>query len=473
MTIAQEQTITSETLSLEEIDNAKNFVAAHLSPATFAENSIVKYPDATPGETLAYAKTFSIDVTPGTDGDLYVYILPFLEVPLATWDNTNGWRFYSDPNMNDAEWMKQNNIYAFRCLGQSATCYNTTAEIYKQGNVNAAVLRSCLDRHPATVCVAANDGKSPPDKPLIFYTDQLMVIDGLPMTVSAITSNSKHPYIGRASEGCYIVNRNYGGFQWIFRNSPDNKGVTSASFSMRGVGVDTTTKLQTTDSEAICKTILTVPAGPISGTTYYSPKSVLKTGSNQWEKVAFNLNSSDGPRQWPLCLGVSGFQGNNYGVAVAGFTGLSTQTSFTVKFKHMYEFLLKPNSPFTPLTSPSWAKASWVDNVIRKQLMDKQDAFNADANFFGAILKGIKTLWPAVAPVLGKGLSALGNFLIDKGKTTAPKSTDNASMVEASKRSQAAKITRKRKKEAAKPSAKKTVQYKTKNGFTVSRPVAG
>lgn len=449
---------------------------AHLSPATFADNSVVKYPDATPGETLSYAKTFSIDVSPGSDGDLFVYVLPFVEVPLATYSKSGGWSFYCDPNMGGASWMSDNGVYAFRCLGQSATVYNTTAEIYKQGNVNAAVLRSCLDSHEVYNVVAA--GGSNAEIRIEKY--RATMIDGIPMSVAEITSNSKHPYIGRAADGVYIVNRNFGGFDWIFRNGIENKGQTTQFYTITGVqttsSAPTAITSMTRNYNYPARSALLVPTAYNQKGAFTAPQATLVTGTNAYGRT--NVTVTQGlVSALDEAAGVSGFQGNNYGVAVAGFTGLSTQTSLTIKFKHMYEFMLKPSSPYTPMTSPGWADARWVNDVIRKQLLDKPDAFHADANFFGAILKGVKALWPAVAPVLGKGLSALGNFLISKGGTTSRETADNPDMVSPPKRSAARATARKRAK-AGKRKQKAVIsaeadlpveKYTTKNGFAVVR----
>lgn len=450
-----------------------------MSPATFADNSVVKYPDATPGETLAYAKTFSVDVSPGDNGDLYVYILPFVECPLATYSASAGWKFYCDPNMNSATWMADNAIYGFRCLGQSATCYNTTAEIYKQGNVNAAVLRSCVDRHRIHRSITSSAAAVNFNQEVL----DMVNIDGIPMTVAEITSNSKHPYIGRASDGCYIVNRNFGGFDWIFRNGPENKASTSEYHMMYATTIGSSSAATAAYAgSSVVRSFLAMPSSVTAAVNSFSiPTTAITSGTNAYTTKNILMSSMDSWETISTGLGVSGYQGNNYGVAVVGFTGLSTQTSITVKFKHMYEFLLKPSSPFTPLSSPSWAKAEWVHNVIRKQLMDKQDAFNADANFFGAILKGLKTLWPAVAPVLGKGLASLGNFLIAKGSSdqSAKQTAQNAEMVSPS-RVGAAKQTAARRRKAAARAGSQIVrvavskrQKKKKSGSSGSQPFAG
>lgn len=449
-----------------------------MSPATFADNSVVKYPDATPGETLSYAKTFSVDVSPGTDGDLFVYILPFVECPLATYSASSGWKFYCDPNMNSPTWMADNAIYGFRCLGQSATCYNTTAEVYKQGNVNAAVLRSCVDRHRIHRAITSSNAATSFNLEIV----DMVNIDGIPMSVAEITSNSKHPYIGRASEGCYVVNRNFGGFDWIFRNGPENKASTTEYHMMYSTTIGSASpQTASTAGSSVVRSFLAMPSSVTAAPNSYScPSSTITAGTNSYATQNVLLSSMNSWETISKSLGVSGFQGNNYGVAVVGFTGLSTQTSITVKFKHMYEFLLKPSSPFTPLTSPSWAKAEWVRNVIRKQLMDKQDAFNADANFFGAILKGLKTLWPAVAPVIGKGLSSLGNFLIAKGSSdqSAKQTAQNAEMVSPSRIPAARKTAARRQKAAARAGAQVvrvsvSKRKKKRSGSAAQQPFSG
>lgn len=382
---------------------AKEFVQAHLSPATYSDTKSVKFPDGTVGETLPYAKTFSVNVTAPPSGNLYVYILPFVEVPLATW-NGSAWTFYSDPNMGSQHWMSEQGIYGFRCLGQSCTAYNTTAEIYKQGNVTAAVVRSCVDRHEQYFY--EGDAVRPA---------QLVMIDGIPMSSQAVSSNSKHPYIGRAAEGCYVVNRNYGGFDWIFRNSINNKASTS-TFATWTSGT-TDGKIYTTGS------YLVLPVEGSPALKYQTPVWSQSPGTletytvdrlSAWLGVSVPTNYQQ----------VSGFAGNNYGVGVMAFTGLSEQTTFTLKFKHIYEFLLKPGSPYTPLTSAAWPQVPWVEEVIRKQLSDKPDAFDSSANFLGAILQGIKHLWPYVAPLVVKGARAIASIAsrsIKKSEQKKPK----------------------------------------------------
>lgn len=377
---------------------AKEFVKAHLSPATYSDQNIVKFPDATVGETLAYAKTWHVNVNATDTGTIYVYLLPFLEVPVATWDGGATWRFYSDPNMNSSDWMREQGVYAFRCLGQSVTAYNTTAEIYKQGNVTAAVLRSCLDRHDVYRTIARTDGTHRT------YHNTALMIDGLPMTTLGISSNSKHPYFGRASEGCYLVNRNYGGFQWIFRNSHLNKQSTS-QFAVPQTD-ETAGKPQVNDDV----TYLLLPRSANNGFPALAADAVtVTTNSGVLGTEAGSVESLIKPLTVTRA-GVSGLQGNNYGVGVIAFTGLSAETSFMLKIKHMYEFLLKPDSPYTPLTSPSWPLVPWVEDVIRKQLEDKPDAFDSSANFLGAILNGIKKIWPYVAPLVAKGAAKLSEW---------------------------------------------------------------
>lgn len=399
-----------DTVSAQENEKAKEFVKAHLSPATYSDNSTVKFPDGTFGETLAYSKTFSVDVKPGTDGDLFVFILPYVEVPLATWTRSDGWHFYYDPNMQRSSatrsWMADQGIEAFRCLGQSCTAYNTTAEIYKQGNVNAAVLRSCLDRH------RRSELKTATDPYVSLVANDCVLIDGLPMTIPAITSNSKHPYIGEASRGCYVVNRNFAGFKWIFRNGRDKSEVTefytnTSAFSgqtrFASVPIFPRTPDTRLDINASAKTFQ-FPDNVLTNTGAYHTTAMI------WDQAGV---LKDG-------LGVSGFNGNGYGVGVMGFTGLSEQSSFTLKFKHMYEFMLKPGSPFTPLTTPSWPRVDWVEEIIRKQLQDKQDAFDSSANFLGAILRGLQTLWPVVRPLVVKGATKLLEWVDGRAKKVKP-----------------------------------------------------
>ena len=376
---------------------AKEFVKAHLSPATYSDQKQIKFPDATVGETLAYGKTWHVNVSATASGTIYVYLLPFLEVPLATWDGENTWQFFSDPNMSGASWMGEQGIYAFRCLGQSVTAYNTTAEIYKQGNATAAVLRSCLDRHRVVRSLTSADGT------LRDYRETAMFVDGLPMTTLDISSNSKHPYFGKASDGCYLVNRNYGGFQWIFRNSNLNKANTTFYRSNTVTGSTTATEAT---SE---KTYLMLPRSGPSAMGSSAPAVVVKTDSQGNLSPAYGTVKEliGTPGEY---LGVSGLLGNNYGVGVIAFTGLSAETSFMLKIKHLYEFLLKPNSPYTPLTTASWPLVPWVEDVIRKQLEDKPDAFDSSANFLGAILNGIKKIWPYVAPLVAKGAAKISEL---------------------------------------------------------------
>lgn len=399
-----------DTVSVEENEKAKEFVKAHLSPATYSDNSTVKFPDGTFGETLAYSKTFSIDVKPGTGGDLFVYILPYVEVPLATWTASGGWSFYYDPNMqrktSDRSWMADQGIEAFRCLGQSCTAYNTTAEIYKQGNVNAAVLRSCLDRHRRSELRAATDPY------VAMYTQDCVLIDGLPMTIPAITSNSKHPYIGEASRGCYVVNRNFAGFKWIFRNGRDkaevneffaNTATAAKQTSFASIPIFPRSPDTELDINASQKNF-DYPGNEVTTTGVYPSKTIA------WDHSGVLTGG----------LGISGFNGNGYGVGVMGFTGLSEQSSFTLKFKHMYEFMLKPGSPFTPLTTPSWPRVDWVEEIIRKQLIDKQEAFDSSANFLGAILRGLQTIWPVVRPLVVKGATKLLEWVDGRAKKAKP-----------------------------------------------------
>lgn len=396
-----------DTVSVQDNEKAKEFVKAHLSPATYSDNSTVKFPDGTFGETLAYSKTFSVDVKPGTGGDLFVYILPYVEVPLATWTSSGGWNFYYDPNMSrkssTRSWMADQGVEAFRCLGQSCTAYNTTAEIYKQGNVNAAIVRSCIDRHRRFVCqkLEGVDYVKP-------YQNDCVLIEGLPMTIPAITSNSKHPYIGEASRGCYVVNRNFTGFKWIFRNGRDKSSVTESYLttgtSARGTVFSSVPIFPRTPSD-----YLDVDA---SSNTFAYPQASL-TSTGKYNSGTFNWSSGD---TLTSGLGVTGFNGNGYGVGVMGFTGLSEQSSFTLKFKHMYEFMLKPGSPFTPLTTPSWPRVDWVEEIIRKQLTDKQDAFDSSANFLGAILRGLQTIWPVVRPLVVSGATKLLEWVDGRAK---------------------------------------------------------
>lgn len=396
-----------DTVSVQENEKAKEFVKAHLSPATYSDNSTVKFPDGTFGETLAYSKTFSVDVKPGAGGDLFVYVLPFVEVPLATWTASGGWTFYHDPNMartsTSRSWMADQGIEAFRCLGQSCTAYNTTAEIYKQGNVNAAVVRSCIDRHRRYYCQTLSSGTF-----VKHISADAVVIDGLPMTIPAVTSNSKHPYIGEASRGCYVVNRNFAGFRWIFRNGRDKSTVTE-------VYADS-------DSSSKATSFVSVPIFPRTP----DDQLVISADANNFQYPLFDLTTTgqykSGAFRWKDAqtlisgLGVSGFNGNGYGVGVMGFTGLSEQSSFTLKFKHMYEFMLKPGSPFTPLTTPSWPRVDWVEEVIRKQLVDKQEAFDSSANFLGAILRGLQAIWPVVRPLVVTGATKLIEWVDGKAR---------------------------------------------------------
>lgn len=367
---------------------AKKFIAAYCSPNSPGVTiNDIKYPDGLYGKTVSYGKTFTYTVSADANGNCFLYLLPAAELPVVRYDtSTKLMHSYTDPNMAIASfssqpWFKQQGVYGFRCLGQAMTVYNDTAEIYQQGSVTAGITPATIDNCK----FEANTGSATFTSFSYFRN-----LDNLPYTTADLVGACSKPYVGKAKEGVYLVNRNQNNdFSMIYRDGKFTKG-SGTDFYQGGV-----------DSNFL--------AQPYSNMLTFLPPG--ETVPQIMPPIA-GLNSVTAAGIVPSLrpgYGIDGWSGNRMSVCIAMFSGLSSQTTLTLKITHMYEFQCKVGSPMVPLSTPAWPHVA-VKSILYEQLKDKDEAYPASANFFGALLKGLNWVIPKVAPLAAEGVK----WVIDK-----------------------------------------------------------
>lgn len=380
-----------ERLHEESEQLALKWVKSHLSPAT-TDNDGVAIPDGLNIETIKLSRQAFFDMNPDANGTIALFMLPFLEAPVAQLDtSTNALRIFQDPALGgavgDADWMKASKLYGFRCAFQSITAYNTTSLMDLQGNVVAALMPSQIDSH----CMNSTG----------FGRRWVRVIDNLPLSTSQVMAATRKPYMGAAKDGIYIVNRSFTNDYSMINRDIDFQKATATEYHVNA-------------SNAV-----------IEGFSSRNSLAFKLANGN----IAFgSLTSASGVLDDTLAadstVGVTGTHGTGYGMGVVFFTGLKAGASFRIKLVHGYEFVAKPGSNYIPVQSRCPTRQAWAFKAVNLQLQDKALVFPADANFFGALLQGLtkvlpfvmpvaKNLWPLIQTSVGK-LMAKGDKKIEE-----------------------------------------------------------
>lgn len=357
-----------ERLHEESEQLALRWVKTHLSPAT-TDNDGVAIPDGLNIETIKLSRQAFFDVSPDDNGTIALYMLPFLEAPIAQYDtSTEVLKVFQDPALggqavNGDDWMKASKLYGFRCAFQSMTVYNTTSLMDMQGNSVAALIPSQVDSHE----MMGAPGSS---------RRYVRIIDNLPLTTDTVMASSRKPYMGAAKDGVYIVNRNFTNNYSMINRDIDFAKATTTRYDITS-GTTITSGVQTRNCLGFRKSDGTmglagfgVSAGALSDT--------------------FATDST---------VGVTGTQGTGYGMGVVFFTGLKAGSAFRVKLVHGYEFVAKPGSNYITVQTRCPTRQAWAFKAVNLQLQDKSLVFPADANFFGALLAGLTKVLPFVMPV--------------------------------------------------------------------------
>lgn len=356
---------THERLMGESSAAALNWVKAQLSPATVNRDG-VKIPDGISVSTASLSKESYVDVGPDANGTIALFMLPFIEAPLAQYDTSTGcFRAIADLALGSEasdgmDWLRSNKIYGYRCTFQSMTAYNTTSVMELQGNVVACLMPSQLDSHQV---------ETPTTRRYV------RVIDNIPLTPEAVSASVRKPYMGAAKDGIYIVNRNFTNDWSMLQRDADWMKATTRMYTLTGgemlAGPFTRNSLA-----------FSTPAGPLRfasrSNTFGVPSDALVTDTT---------------------VGVTGLRGTGYGMGVAYFTGLTPGSSFRVKLVHGYEFVMKPGSPYILAETRSPLRENWAFKAVSMQLQDKSAVYPADANFFGALLSGLTKVLPVVMPI--------------------------------------------------------------------------
>lgn len=361
-------------------EEALRFVQSHLSPAT-ADNAGVKIPDGYTVPTTALSKEAFFDVRPDANNVIALYLLPFIEAPLAQYDTSTGiLRVLQDPALgaqqsDGYDWLRTNGIYGFRQTFQSVTAYNPTALMYLQGNVVASLIPSQIDNHDLRDSASLTHRYA-------------RVIENLPLTAQECSASIRKPYIGQAKDGIYMVNRNFTN-DWTMRmRDREWNKATMTSYPMSPLGV-------------IGNAIITK-----NSLGFRSTGGAIQFASavNAPSVVSSNLATD-------TTIAVTGMQGTGYGLGVMFFTGLTSETTLRLKLVHGYEFVMKPGSPYLLAQTAPLLDESWAFKAISMQMLNKSLIYPADANFWGAILSGLKTVLPYVIPLVQQALPKISEWL--------------------------------------------------------------
>lgn len=351
--------------------------------------------------------------------------------------------------------MRQQKIYGYRTTAQGITVYNDTAEMYKQGSVHAALLPNQMDTHEIRCAPITTSDASYVSNPTCYVTQ----IENFPLNPEELTASTTQPYVAKAADGCYMVNRNVSE-DWSFRtrNLPWEKSFTTSYATSSSI------EPIAPESNPSYNFLGLIPPGvavdapviPKNGSAAYAPLdeltlSGLRTIGNKFSKI-------------------TGSKGTGWGVGVIWFSGLSEQSSFTLKMTHAYEFIVKPQSPLVPYSREPALSASWAFDLIQRQLIGKCDAHPARDNFFGALLAGVKTLLPTVLPLVGKLFGVIGRKVTDKGEKMKRQAADRNTRVVKAVPEQPAIALQRVKRQA--DSASRATTYTTASGLKITRKPA-
>lgn len=355
-------------------DGELAFADSYLSPNTDTGMiSQVRVPDGTTELTYAHMKQWTDTLKADANGNCVILMLPFVECPFAVLDTySKSIVGLTDPTISQT-FMADNRMYGFRQTCQAMTVYNDTAELYRRGSVTAALVPPILDV------------KTQPDTGLLFPFDYLRVLDGIPADLNAMSSARVRSYVGRASEGIYLVNRSSDSHAWHLRGS-DKEKASYSPLNPDGNGVLT---------ERHNYLAFTLGAGEI-------PTKVLDSDGNP--------------------ITVSGTSGAGMSVGISWFYNLDAETTLTLKMIHGLEFRPKFESPMISqcqLGLPrNQSLLDFLDNFHRESPI----AFPAKDNFLGAILSMAIKAAPYLIPLVEKVAPHVWKYVKEKlGKKDSPK----------------------------------------------------
>lgn len=334
----------------------------------------IRVPDGTTELTYAHTKQWTDMLKADTNGNCVVLMLPFVECPFAVFDTaTQRVTGFADPTLGST-FMADNRMYGFRQTCQAMTVYNDTAELYRRGSVTAAMVPPIIDV------------KTQPSEGLIYPVSYNRVLDGLPPDLNAMTSARVRAYVGRATDGIYLVNRTADKHAWHLRCSDSEK----ASYYPLSAGGSSTL--------AVKDNTLQFTLGP-----------------NQVPQTVKDVDDNPIP--------VSSTTGAGMSVGIAWFYNLDAETTLTLKMIHGLEFRPKFESPTISQCQVGLPKNQVLLDFLENFLRDSPIAYPARDNFFGAILSMAIKAAPYLIPLVERVAPHVWNFV--KGKLTKEQSNKN------------------------------------------------
>lgn len=326
-------------------------------------------PDNASRNHAMFRSVYQASFRPDANGCIYLYMLPFAECPLMSYDTATGvFEAIPDPKFGWS-YFKDNKVYAFRCVGQGVTAYNTSSATDNGGMCTAARFPAIIDNHAM---------QEASDTANIYGTCYTRCLEGLPTTQSDLSAAASHPYLANAAFGCYMVNRNtQPDFPFVYRNSDWEKSSSTIYKYNENGGIVTT------------------------GDNNLNVLSVLPANAEAQELP--HLVAMDPSREVSLIgnsVPVTGLIGTGFQVGCIFFTQMPPNSCVNVKVCHGYELLLKPTSPLLVQIIPPLLPMPWIfEAIARDQKKRNYQALRADANFWGALWNGFKKVAQAVKPL--------------------------------------------------------------------------
>lgn len=325
-------------------------------------------PDGTPGKTFIFkhqwTRTFAVTDVSGSTALAFVS-LPSFEYPFMVLDPLTGVS-RGIPSSKaligilPSLYLKENHVYAYRCIGKSMTGINSTAPLDMKGTISSVHKAADVDFGNMTFDEAsARTGA---------YNNK--IIQRLPVTQTAVTDlgNATNTV---ARQGFYVV-ASHMNHNWTVRDQLWKKITPILSQAVQQGTADQHSQISWTDS--------------VNGTNYFP----------------MDINNPT-----YRCLSSAP---DNTDIAVVCMSGINGLQTYSVKFTVVYEFQLKASSPlysdaiYRPPADYRLMEALLAYESLRSR-MPGGGTLDADQNDWNAIWTGFKK-YVSKAGEWGRSLAA-------------------------------------------------------------------
>jgi len=367
--------MTNEIMRYTNIAEHSAAAMTYLNPAHGSNyDNATLLPDGTPGRAYIFKTQWTMDVTPATVGGttaVTIGMIPFVEYPFFV-TNPAGATIYAVPtkkmlgsNLVPTQYLKDNGVYAYRCIGKSYTLYDQTPDQLRGGSITTGHKQPDTDLNNGTL----TDGIG-----RTVYGNN-WAVQRVPTATDQLTEITTCR-IGKPLEGVYATAHHVTN-DFTVRNLNYNK--INSSLLSPVVSADQCNILQWTDYSGGAKSV--------------------KDIANQTLPVVVSAP-------------------DNTDVVITCLDNLQVGASFQIKFTTVWEFVLKVSSPWyadtvaRPLANYSLMEALRTYECWRSMNLAGSGAMAASANDWNEIWSGFKHFISRIGDV---GRNVAANFGIRSG----------------------------------------------------------